>query len=287
MQLVRQVSVNGKLAIVAALAGACSPAFSAVLRPETVHAWQEYVQAADRRTQVQPDSGRPFLWIDQNPERRARVQRGEVVIEPVAGRGTKDAPNGLIHDWLGGIFIPNATAEGVLGVLDDYDRYRDIYKPVVTDSRSLGSTDCGSEFSMTWERRVLFVNAGMQGWYRSREFPVDSRRGYAIADATRIQQIEERNHVKQLLPPDTGSGYLWRLHSITKYEQRDGGVYLEVEALALSRDIPASVKWLVTPVVNRMSISSLETTLKQTRDAVEQARNAPTRQAANQRSRAK
>jgi hypothetical protein len=260
--------------IAGALVGGCIPVFSAVLKPETVQAWHEYVEAADGRAQAQTGNSKPFLWIDQEPERRARVQGGEVAVEPFGGLGTQDAPDGLIHDWVGAIFIPNATAESVLAVLEDYNRYYEIYKPVVKDSRALGSTDSGFEFSMTWHRRVLFVNVGMRGWYRSREFAVDARRGYAIADATCIRQIEERNHSQQLLPSDTGSGYLWRVHSITKYEERDGGVYLEIEALALSRDIPESVKWLVSPVVNRMSISSLETTLKQTRDAVEQARKA-------------
>src|SRR5690242_15949855 len=112
------------------------PAFSAVLKPETAKAWQQYVQAADGRTQTQPDAGKPFMWVDQSAERRARAQRGEVVVEPVAGRGLQEAPDGLIHDWIGAIFIPNATAESVLAVLDDYDRYCEIYKPVVTDSRA-------------------------------------------------------------------------------------------------------------------------------------------------------
>ncbi len=273
--------MNANLVLAVTLAGACTPAFSAVLKSETVEAWQQYVDAADRRAKVPPNGGEPFLWIDEKSGRRSRVQRGEVVVEPVTGHGTQDAPDGLIHDWIGAVFIPNATAESVLAVLDDYDRYREIYRPVVTDSRALGSTEAGSEFSMTWQRKVLFVNAGMQGWYRSREFALDENHGYAIADATRIQQIEERNHTRQLLPPDTGSGYVWRLHSITKYEERDGGVYLEVEALALSRDIPPAMKWLVSPVVNRMSISSLETTLKQTREAVEKSGKAPKRQALN------
>ena len=45
-------------------------------------------------------------------------------------------------------------------------------------------------------------------------------------------------------------------------------MYVEVEAIALSRDIPVSLRWLVDPIVRRISRSSLVTSLQQTGDAV-------------------
>ena len=70
------------------------------------------------------------------------------------------------------------------------------------------------------------------------------------------------------MPPDTGGGFIWRIYSISRYEERDSGVYLEIEAIALSRDVPNSLRWLVNPVVNHLSVTSMSTTLRQTRDAV-------------------
>ena len=122
---------------------------------------------------------------------------------------------------------------------------------------------------MIWQRRVLFIDAAVQGWYRAHDVLVDSRRGYSVVDATRIQQIEHYRHASErLLPPDTGDGFIWRIHSTTRFEQRDGGVYLEIEAMSLTRDIPASLQWLVVPVVKRLSVNSLATTLEKTRKAV-------------------
>ena len=122
---------------------------------------------------------------------------------------------------------------------------------------------------MVWHHRVLFVTAAIQSRYQGRDVVVTSQRGYNVADSTEVQEIEEYGHAgAHVLPPDTGSGFIWRLHSIARYEERDGGVYLELEAIALTRDIPASVRWLVKPVVNHLSINSLTTTLRQTRDAV-------------------
>jgi hypothetical protein len=45
-------------------------------------------------------------------------------------------------------------------------------------------------------------------------------------------------------------------------------VYIELEAIALSRDIPAALRWAVEPIVRRVSRSSLDTSLQQTKDAV-------------------
>jgi hypothetical protein len=72
--------------------------------------------------------------------------------------------------------------------------------------------------------------------------------------------------------PGTGSGFIWRLFSISRFEERDGGVYVELEAMALSRCVPAGLWWLVNPVVSRLSQSSLVTFLSQTREAVRSLR---------------
>jgi len=65
-----------------------------------------------------------------------------------------------------------------------------------------------------------------------------------------------------------GSGVIWRLFSIARYLERDGGVYIELEAIGLSRDIPASLRWIVEPIVRRVSRGSLSTSLQQTENAV-------------------
>jgi hypothetical protein len=98
---------------------------------------------------------------------------------------------------------------------------------------------------------------------------LDANRGYSVAEAVEIREIEGYGHAdERLLPPNTGNGFIWRIRSVTRYEERDGGVYLELEAMALTRDIPGSLAWMVKPVVNHLSIDSLVTTLRQTRDAV-------------------
>jgi len=38
------------------------------------------------------------------------------------------------------------------------------------------------------------------------------------------------------LAPDEGSGYVWRLVTFARFEERNGGLYLELEVVALSRE---------------------------------------------------
>jgi len=219
--------------------------------------------------QARLHDGGTFLWTDEKPDRRWRLARGEILVSQVEKNGTHGVPNGLIHDWIGAVFIPKATLETVLSVVHDYDRYKVFYKPVVADSKLLARSPAEQRFSMLWVHRVLFVTAALQGQYKARDFEVDRTRWYNISDTTQVQEIKEYGQTgERWLRPDQGSGFVWRLHSIARYEQRDGGVYVELEAMALTRDIPASLNWLLNPVISRLSRNSLETSLRQTREAV-------------------
>jgi hypothetical protein len=239
------------------------------LKPATLEAWEAYVHDADYRAGRRIDGKQPFLWTNESEDRKLRLRRGEIVVEPMSGDGTQSVPNGLIHDWIGAVFIPGATLDSLLSVMHDYDRYKSYYRPAVVDSKTLGCNSSDQQFSMIWKHRALFVTSVIQSRYQSHDVAVDARRGYNVADATRVEQIESYGHPEaHPLPPDTGNGFIWRLHSIARYEERDGGVYLELEAMALSRDIPASLRGLVKPVVNHLSINSLTATLRETRDAV-------------------
>jgi hypothetical protein len=262
---------NTNLIVTAALAAAiAAPAAQALdLQAGTLAAWQDYVKKADLRMQDRVEGRAPFLWMEESPERAARVQRGEIVIAPVVGHGMEGVPNGLVHHWIGAVFIPGATIEGLLAVVHDYDNYERVYRPAVTSSQTLACSERSQEFQMVWQRKILFVSAAMQGRYHAHDVAIDAHRGYSVAEAVEVREIVDYRHAGQhMLPPDTGNGFLWRVRSTARFEQRDDGVYLELEAIALTRDIPPSLAWMVNPVVNKLSVGSLTTTLRQTRDSV-------------------
>lgn len=244
-------------------------AYAADLKPETVAAWNQYVESADAamRTRLQP--GNSFLWIDEAPDRRRRVRAGEVLVSSVGAQNPKQVPSGLIHHWIGVAFVPGATVGDVLGVVRDYANYKDYYAPIVMDSRSIQQTAGMDRFSMLMMNKALFVKVAIESECESSYMQVGTGRWYSIANAVRLQEIEDYGRAtERKLPSGEGSGYVWRLHTVTRYEERDGGVYIELEAMALSRDIPAAARWVVDPIVRRVSKGALVTSLRQTLDAV-------------------
>jgi hypothetical protein len=245
------------------------PVCAASLKKETTDVWESYLQDAHIRIRNRVNPGRAFLWADESPDRVAKVRGGEVIVAPVGPNTPKEIPSGLIHDWVGAVFIPNTNFDRVLPVLRDYGSYKDFYQPGVIASKPLTLSDAEDRFTMLLANKSLFRKIAFDSDYRSSPFQVDERRRYTIAQTTRIQEIAEYGTASQhTLPQDEGTGLVWRLVSVTRFQERDGGVYIEIEAIVLSRDIPGSLSWLVKPMIRRVAKASLTNTLQQTRDAV-------------------
>ncbi len=245
------------------------------LHDETLAAWNEYVQLVCSRTENHAHQV-PFLWITELPPRSAEVHAGEIAVWNQRNDGSFSVPHGLIHDWLGAVFIPHSSISNVLSVIRNYGRYAEIYNPAVIQAQALPSYKLDDRFSMIVLHKELFVTAAVRGEYETRYVQIDENHWYSISRSTRLQAIQNVNTPEMhVLPPDEGPGYIWRLLSVTKFEQSDDGVYVEMEALALSRDVPLMWRWLVDPIIAKLGKNSVHTTLEQTRKAVLLGHNQP------------
>ncbi len=242
---------------------------AADLNPRATQAWEAHIQSANARMQARLHPGATFLWIDQSTDLRASLRNGNIVAEPVDGRGMRPVPDALIHDWIGAAFIPNTSLDRVLEVVNDYDHYKETYAPAVVDSRALFRGGDRGRFSMCLVHKASVVTTAINAEYEVRTIRVDPHRAYATSQSTSIREISNYGKPGQEeLPPGQGSGYIWRLYSVSRYDEREGGVYVELEVIALTRDIPGSLRWLVKPLVARMSRNSLLISLMQTRNAL-------------------
>jgi hypothetical protein len=238
------------------------------LREQTLAEWNDYVHSACLRTEERGVDS-PFLRVSELPERRERARAGEIIVWREGDGHRTKVPHGLIHDWTGVVFIPKATIADVFAVARDYDHYSEIYKPAVMEARGRGSQGDDDNYSMLLVQKVLFVTAAVQGEYETQYTRIDAKHWYSISQSTRLQAVEGFGEADvRVLPPDRGPGYVWRLFSFTRFEESDGGVYVEVEAMALSRDVPAMLRWLADPVVDHMPRDSVRETLEKTRGAV-------------------
>ena len=247
--------------IVAALVlFAAYPSRGAELKRESLDAWDQYLAAA-KANMLDRAKGQ-FLWADESHERLGRIRNGEVVVSPL-GHTPRAVPAGLIHHWIGAAFIPGARLDDVIGVVRNYNRYTEFYKPSVIDAKTLSQKAAQDRFSMVVVDKAMFMKRALDSEYESRYTEVNSSKWYSVAETTRVQEVSDEGRI----PDGEGSGYIWRLCTMSRYEERDGGVYLETEAIALSRPIPGALHWVVDPIVRRVSRASLSTSIEQTREA--------------------
>ena len=102
-----------------------------------------------------------------------------------------------------------------------------------------------------------------------RYIPIDGKRWCSKSYSTRIAELESPGEPgERELPPGHDHGFLWRLNSYWRFEERDGGVYVECEAISLTRDIPAGLGWLISPIVRSLPRESLANLLQATREGV-------------------
>jgi hypothetical protein len=237
------------------------------LDQETSKAWNEYIQSANLNMQRRAAGAAPFLWIDEAPGRREAVRGGEVLVEPTQKESPAKLMRGLVFDWTGAAFFPNTTIRHIFRVLNEFDRYDEFYCPAVLNAKLLDETENSARFSIVVSDKTAFVDTVIESEYSSETTCLDARHCYNIIYSTRIQQIENYNSPREYkLPPD--QGFLWRLYSIQRYEERDGGVYAELESIALSRDVPFELRWLMKPILRHLPRNSMIGTLEKTRSAV-------------------
>jgi len=246
-----------------------APAVSkgAELKEQTLKTWDAYIQTVD--SQMHGRLQGPFLWVDEEPDRVTSVRAGKIVVSPVGKKVPKSVPSGLIHDWIGAVFVPNARLGDVLSAVRDYGHYKEFYKPTVVDAKPLGTESGCDKYAIRVVNKERVAETALDFEYQACYLQLDELRWYSTAHSTRVQEIRHYGRPdEQELPPDQGTGYIWRLYSVARFEERDGGVYIELEAIALSRDVPVALRWMVDPIVRRVSRNTLLLSLQQTKEAV-------------------
>jgi hypothetical protein len=246
-----------------------APAASAgaELKETTVQSWDAYIQTVDSQAHSRVQGS--FLWVDEDPARAEGVRAGKILVSPVGKKIPKPVPSGLIHDWVGAAFIPGARLGDVVSVIRDYDHYTQFYKPMVVDAKSLGTEGECDKYSMRVVYKESVGETALDTEYQACYLQPDELRWSGTAHSTRVQEIQHYGRPDEHdLPPGQGKGYVWRLYTVDRLQERDGGVYIELEAIALSRDIPAGLRWMVDPIVRKVSRNTLLTSVQQMKEAV-------------------
>jgi hypothetical protein len=254
---------------------AAIPARAAELKPETAAFFDRYIRAVEARMDDDIRDNQ-FLVVDRLPESRreqayAQLKLGHIFIEELHAReddGPVRIQNALIHHWSGVIFIPRTTLSEVLAVLQDYDHHENIYKPQIRRSNLIEHSGNESRiYFQLFSKSIVTVVLNADFDVRDSEF---GRLRYQIASrSTRIAEVvNQGTPTEHEHPVGNDHGYMWRLYTYWRVEEKDGGVYVQNESVALSRSVPAILAWLVNPLVKSIPRDILLHLLTDTRNAV-------------------
>jgi hypothetical protein len=240
---------------------AVAPARAAELKPATVAAFDRYVRATEARMAGELSASDRFI-------RAGRLTPGELLIERLRthdGGKEIDVPDGLIHHWVGVAFVPGATVDRAVALLQDYDRHADIYKPNVARSKTLSRDgDVFRVYLRFFMKKVIAVVVNSE--HDARFFRPARDRAHSRIYSTRIAEVESPDTSREREKPvGNDSGYLWRLYSYWRFLERDGGTYVQCESISLTRGIPTGFGWLIGPFVTSIPRESLTFTLETTR----------------------
>ncbi len=248
---------------------------AAELHQDTAVAFDRYIGVTETRIKSELQNG-VFLFIDDWPqtnraEAYAQLRQGQILIRQVNTREEGrpiDVPHGLIHDWIGVLFIPNASLPRTLAVVQDYAHHQDIYKPEVRQSRLRERNGDDFKVSLQLYKKSLVtvaINADFDVHYER----LGTDRAVSRSYSTRLAEVENYGQSNEHeMPVDDAHGYLWRLYSYWRFEEKDGGVYVQLESVGLSRGVPAIFAWLVNPLLRSIPRGTLLSLLGATRAAV-------------------
>jgi len=268
--------------LIAPLCIQAEPARAEDAQPKTLAAFAQYVERSEAQIGKQAVGGEAFLWVERLPAyRRATVESqlraGQTVIEPLVTpeRGAQDdrnqvirVPGGLIHHWIGTVFIRGANLRQTLALEQDYDHHQEYFRPNVMRSKILHRE--GNDYSIElwlYEKKVITTVLDTQ--HQVHYQIVDATHAWSLSRSTRIQEVDDAGKPDEKLEPiGHDHGFLWRMNTYWRFEEKDGGTYVECQSISLTRDIPRGLGWLVGSYLESVPRESLTFTLTTTGKAV-------------------
>jgi len=246
------------------------------LSPATLKAYERYVSLTEQRIRAERAGTGALFWIDRQPERVKasawqRLRRGDVIAEALDTRDNGqavDVPDGRIHHWVATTLLPGAQIDRVLAIVRDYDRYPQVFAPLMTRAKAIEKHGDRDVVTLRTSIKKL-ISVVMEGDYVMEYSRLSPTRVATTTIATNLHQvINEGRADERREPTDRTAGYLWRYRMYCTLEQRPEGALDQCESLTLTRTVPGLVSWLVGGTVAAIPRDSLTLMLAGTKKAL-------------------
>lgn len=237
------------------------------LQPETAAAFEEFATDVDKQFSWRLQTDTSFLWSEEQSRRGERLQRGDIVVEPSDGKGAREIPGGLIHDWTAAMLVPDVDIDAVVGIVTSYDSHAATYRPAVIRSRILSRDGSRLRVSMRLVKSKV-LTAVLETEHHAEFQLLDSCRWWGRSRSISVREVVHAGKANETLRPEGhDSGFLWRLNVYWRFSAASRGIVVEHRALSLTRDLPKGLRWLLRPVLVALPRQSLTDMMKKTRDA--------------------
>ena len=235
------------------------------LKPQTRAAYEKYIAELDAQMAAQSTSESGFLWIDRDAGRKQSVRRGEIVTQKM---NSFSVPEGMVQHWIGGVFLPGATLAQVEKVDQDYASYAKVYGPDITRVKVISHN--GNHFVVSYRiTKTKILTAVMDTVHAIDYRPLSPGKMAVRSRSQSVRQVDDAGKPSEReLAEGEGTGFLWAMDSYWRMEERDGGVYMECEAITLSRDVPLGMGGLINPILQSFAEDSLKKTIAAKRGAI-------------------
>ena len=218
---------------------------------KAVAGYERYISGAEARLAGQHRSDLGFVaGVDAAGGMSMRVRRGDVVVERLTTDGGDVLPGAVVHHWRGTVFVPGATTAEVERLMRGFDAYPRVFAPQVVSARVMSESGDRVQVAMR-VRQQHVITVVMDTSYDVTFARLDVRDGYSLSRSTRVQEVGGEDH-----------GFLWRQNTYWSWAERDGGVYLQMESVSLTRAVPRGLGWAVGPFVESVPRESVEFTLR-------------------------
>ncbi len=245
------------------------------LKPETAAAFEHYIAVTEARMDDDLRLNK-FLVMDRLPDLQRKeaydqLQHGQIYIEELHtldGRQPIHIPAGLIHHWAGVIFIPKATLSEANAVLNDFENEPEIYKPEIRRAKLIKQNRNQSKIYLQFYKKSI-VTVVLNAYFDVSETQLGNTRMQSVSRSTRVVEVVNWDGPDEHERTDGNDhGYMWRLNSYWRIEEKDGGVYVQNESITLTRTVPPLLAWLINPLTKSIPRDVLLHMLTDTRNAV-------------------
>jgi len=237
--------------------------------PAAAIAFNSYVSAVESRLTQQHRLADAFLAPQSLTEQNTlRLRRGDLIVEQLIPSTGAGLPGAMLHHWRGTAFAPGARVADFERLMKDFNSYPQHFGPEVLQAKVLVQQGDHLQASMRVRQKHV-ITVVMDTTYDVAFHRLDARHGYSISQSTRVAEIDSpgtRN--ERTLSASEEHGFLWRINTYWSYEERDGGLYMQIESVTLTRSIPAGLGWAVRPFVESVPRESMEFTLRSTCNAL-------------------